>query len=183
MFEYFDRENYNNYEIVDIWKKFKITIDTDNYTYHKVSEGDNLMNISFNYYNTHDDWWVIYLFNGMNNQNFDFIPSTVLRKTLEKYRYLFNNYNTLLDKEKGELKRIVRNYFISLENSKKESITLTDGFINDLHEDNIDTIIQFIESDILTNSYYNTELKIPDMSVVFEIKNKFEDLSDIWNNK
>lgn len=182
MFQYFDKEIINGKEVVDIWKNFKIEISTNDYSIHVLSEGENLMGISYKYYNTIDNWWILYIFNNMNNINFSFIQNETILNTLNKHRNDIINYNNLSLRRKAYISENVRNFYLE-SYSLEEAISKTNSLLLNKDTNEINSFIDYLQSVILLDSFYNTKLKIPNIGVVKEIKNKMSEYSKLWKNK
>ena len=179
MFSYFNTIKVYNTDVKDIWKKLTFEIELEDYQLYQIIDGDNLMNISYKFYNTINDWWVIYLFNGLNNINFDLLQSKVLDETIVKHKELVYNYNTISTKDKKYIETVVREYYL-VDFELKEAIQKSILFLEVLNPDDIEDFIIYVQDDILINSFYNKELKIPNTDTVMKIKNKMEDLSEFW---
>lgn len=180
MFEYFDKENLYNTTVIDVWKQISFEIEVKDYQLYQIVEGDNLMNISYKFYNTINDWWVIYLFNGLTNINFDLLQTRVLEETVQKHKYLIENYNDLIVEDRKYIENIIRNFYL-VENDLITSISKTNDFLSTLDEFEKENIIVYVQDTILIESFYNKELKIPNSNTVLDIKNKMEELSELWN--
>lgn len=183
MFEYFDIENIDNINIVDIWKEYDISeFITDDYTIYIPSEYENLQLISYNFYDTIDDWWVIYLFNELYDVNFHMYNDDILQSTLDNHSYYIENYDTISIKYKNYIKEQLRNYFME-SYTIKEAIVLTEEFLNNQNQDDIDTFLIYIQDKIVADSILRKGIKIPNTLTAYKIKNYFESLSVKWNNK
>ena len=181
MFEYFDTETIDGEEVVDVWKDFSIEIDTTDYQFYQLVEGDNLMSISYKFYGNISDWWIIYVFNNLNNINFDLIQQETIQATLDKHENDINGYDDLPAKRKAYINQIVRDFY-NVDNDIKTAVQLANEFLFDPTGD-MYSFLDFLKSLIITESFYNEELKIPNKSVVSEIKNEFEDFSEVWANE
>ena len=182
MFKYFDTEIVNNKEIVDVFKKIDLGITTDKYTYHDLSENENLMDISFKYYANINDWWCIYLFNNMYDVNFDIISDLTIESSIEYYIYNLNNYALLPDKEKQITNQLVRTYYASIDYDIIDSIKMANESLKNVDGEFIYEMTVFIKDTLINNSYFSKKLKIPKLSVVLDIKNKLEELSVLWKS-
>lgn len=180
MFQYFDKQIINGNEVVDIWKNFKIEIKSNDYSIHVLSEGENLMSISHKYYNSINNWWIIYLFNNLDNINFSLLQSDTIYNTIEKYKNDLINYSNLSTKRKAYITELIRNFYLLENYSIIESISLTNDFLKLTDDNEINRFIEYLQSLILLESFYNTKLKIPNIGLVKEIKNKLSEYSKLW---
>ena len=183
MFKYFDIEMINNTEVVDIFKTIKLDITTNDYTYHILTENENLMSISYKKYDTIDDWWIIYLFNKMNDVNFDIVNDNTIETSLDYYINNVWNYNVILAKEKQTTNHLIRSYYKSLDYSTIDSIKMANAILKNINNDFIFELRLFIKDTLINESYFNKQIKLPTQRVVFDIKNKMEALSEVWKNK
>jgi hypothetical protein len=187
MFEYFDIENIDNINIVDVWKIFDISefIEKDNYIYHELNHKENLMDLSYKYYDTIDDWWVIFLFNNFIDINFSILQDKTIKNTQDTYLFNLNNYDNIEKTEKDKTKYLVRQYYL-IDNNLEDSIRKTNEVLNNPllrnDEDFQESIKQFIFDKLISDSTYQKQIKIPNQLTVYKIKNKFERLSNIWNS-
>lgn len=179
MFEYFDSVTINDIERVDIWKNFEISIVSTDYQIHKLTEGENLMSISNKYYNTINNWWVIYLFNNMNNINFSILYPETIQATIDKHKSDIINHSSLGSKRKAYITEVIRSYY-NESYTLLESIKLTNTLLTFKSNSEIIKIADYIQSQLLIESYFNTNLKIPNISLVKEIKNKMSAFSKNW---
>lgn len=181
MFSYFDTQTINSQTVVDVWKKFQIDVDSEDYTNHDLVDGDNLMMISYKYYNNIDDWWVIYIYNELLNSNFSLLQTSTIRSTVDKHSEDVNNYDNLSRSRKKYINASLRDYFINRGFSIKESIGEMRNFLIDVDSDTLTQYLSYIENIIISESFYNEKLKIPNSKVVFDIKNQLEELSQSWS--
>lgn len=179
MFQYFNTVNINNKEVVDIWKNFKIEIQSKDYTEYQLLENDNLMLISFRFYNTIDNWWILYYFNDIHDINFDLLQNDTIQETSKTFRFNILNYSKITTRQQMFLKELIREFY-GINNDLITSIKLTEELINTKNLNEIDQFINFIETKLLFDSFYNKTIKIPNINLVKEIKNKLSDFSKLW---
>lgn len=184
--EYFDTETIDGAEVVDIWKAIDISefsdLETD--TLHVLNENENLMDLSFKYYDTIDDWWIIFLYNDLYDSNFNLLNSKTIETTQNKYIYDLMNYSNLTKSTKQYIRYLVREFYIAKEYSLKESISKVEEIINSgLTDEFTNDFKLYIYETMISKSYFRIQLKIPSNLVVYKIKNELETLSLVWKNK
>lgn len=179
MFNYFDTEIINFKEVVDIWKKYKLTIKSEDYLIHNLTEGENLMLLSNTYYNNINDWWIIYLFNNMYDANFSLIQSNVINSTINKYIGMIYSYSTLNTKNKNIIKFHIRSFYLE-SYDLKTSITKTNNLLTSKSAVEIEKFKEYIQTKLIYDSFYNKPLKIPNSELVKVIKNTFQTFSKNW---
>jgi hypothetical protein len=182
IFSYYDTEIWNNTEIVDIFKNLELDITTEDYNYHAPTENENLMLISFKYYDTIDNWWIIYLFNYLFDVNFSIINSNTINTTSDYYTNILDNFNNSTEDLKGKLIEIVRNYYLFEGDDLKTSIIKTNNSIKDNNNTFQNNISLYIKNELIKESYLTVKLKIPSNEIVFDIKNKLEVLTVYWKD-
>lgn len=180
MFNYFDTTVFNNKKIIDIWKRYSLNIISEDFTIHKLSEGDNLMSISYKYYNTINDWWIIYLFNELYDINFSLLQSNVLINTIDDYKYKIENYSSLLKKEQLKIFYLIRNMYINIGNNIQDANNKTNTLLTSLPADEIIIASDYINLKITEDSFFNQSLKIPNTELSKEIKNTLYSFSKNW---
>lgn len=179
MFQYFNTVNINNKEVVDIWKNFKIEIQSKDYTEYQLLENDNLMLISFRFYNTIDNWWILYYFNDIHDINFDLLQNDTIQETSNTFRFNILNYSKITTKQQMFVKELIRDFY-RINNDLITSIKLTDELIKNKNNKEIELFINFIETKLLFDSFYNKTIRIPNINLVKEIKNKLSEFSKLW---
>jgi len=184
--EYFSNLITDNSTVVDIWKTFDIDsfIKDDNFIFHTLNPHENLMDLSFKYYDSIDDWWVIFLFNKFWDVNFCILQDDTIKNTQDKYLFNLQNYNVLDKKEKNITKYMIRQFYLQ-NNNLEDAVKLTDtsitsNLILDINFQN--DIKQYIFNFLLSESTYQKQIKIPNQITVYKIKNEFERLSIKWKN-
>ena len=183
MFEYFNTVVYNERNIVDVYKTFDLGIDTEDYTYYTPTIGEDLMIISYNNYDTIDNWWVIFLFNDMYDTLFDIINDNTISSTNDYYINLIENYNSLETSNKKIVIELIRDYYLNLDYTLKEAVKATDVVVQDISNISdtlLEYISQYIKDTIVSDSILASKIKIPSSDVVYDIKNAFETLSVEW---
>ena len=184
--EYFSNLTIDNLTVVDIWETYDINsfIKDDNFIYHTLNSHENLMDLSFKYYGSIDDWWVIFLFNKFWDVNFCILHDSTIKNTQDKYMFNLQNYNVLDKKEKNITKYMIRQFYLQ-SNNLEDAIKLTDIAITTnliLDTDFQNDIKKYIFNFLLSESTYQKQIKIPNQITVYKIKNEFERLSIKWKN-
>ena len=173
-FNYFPLEN----DILNVYKSIdlsELTISED-YTLYTPNEGDNLMLISYKYYDTIEDWWIIFLFNNLYDINFTFLTHETIIRTSEYYLNLINSYISLSDKDKAFIKNIVFEFyrtFMTIE----ESIILTNQNLNSPTTTFLNLFNDYIEKEVING----VTIKIPSTTLLLSIKNYLEQKSNEWS--
>lgn len=178
MFKYFDLTSSG---FLDVWKKIDISDikETDDFVFHDMTNDDNLMRISNQYYKTINDWWVLFLFNGVYDVNF-FIPTdNTIQTTANTAISNLENYSDLISSEKVKVKANVYGYFRTF-NDTVESISLTMSNINSQTEDFKNNYKEYIIQTLTNESFFSEKIKIPNSNVVYQIKNRLDKLSVEW---
>jgi hypothetical protein len=183
-FDYFDEELIDSVNIVDVWKDVDIDefIEDDNFEYHNLNEHENLMDLSFKYYDTIDNWWIIFLFNKFLDINFCMLQSKTIANTQDKYVYNLGNYNNIEKKEKDITKYIVRQFYLT-SNTLEESIILTNSALNNISSTLIDNIKEYIYNTLILESTYKQQIKIPNQITTYKIMNYMEKRSIEWQTQ
>ncbi len=179
IFEYFDTQTINNQEVIDVWKTYTLNIETTNFQYHDIVEMDTLMSISFRYYDTIDNWWVIYLFNELKDINFAITTDNTINRTVQGILSDLNNINTISNRARLKVRELVREFYLTT-NTIQESIVLANDNIALLEPVFLYDFESYLRNTIIEASPTVEKLKIPASVVVFDIKNEFERLAVIW---
>ena len=177
MFEYFSTApdgSLNVYKIIDI-SDIQLT---ENYTYHDVVEGENLMSISYLHYNTKDNWWIIFLFNNVYDANFFNINDVVISDSTDYYLNSLVTYNLLSSSDKADVKFNITNYFKSFNNLKDSIILANQAIANPTLY--LSGYKDYIVNLIINNSVFIKKLKIPNSDIVYAIKNRMDTYSISW---
>lgn len=183
------KDIHNYYDIVDsstldIWKNidFGDTLESTDYQLYELSNYDNLMGLSYRFYNTIDDWWIIYLFNNIYDINFSLITDSVIQKTIAKKLYNVQNYNNLIAIDKLKTLELIRNFYL-VDNSLEDSIILTNNLLDSPITDDIflKELSNYINIEIISNSFIKNKIKIPSFEIVLKMKNIMEEHSLTWS--
>ena len=188
MFTYYDVELIDNQPVIDVWKNLELDdlLVSEDYQFHILNENENIMDISFRYYNNTTDWWVIYLFNRMYDCNFDILQNPTISNTQDYYVYNLKNYLSIEKSEQKYLQYVLRRFYMqneTLEDAIRHTNErlATDASRND--PEFIDTFKVYIYDYLVNRSTYKIQLKVPNSNLVYKIKNRLEQLSVIWLNK
>jgi len=185
MFEYYNNiaSSYGS-TIKDLYKQvdFSDLLSSDDYIYHKIVESENLMNISYKYYKTIDNWWIIAMFNNINDINFFNPNNNTIDTTINDYLSKLINYYSLPEKEKAIIKALIRDYYLSLGNNTKESIINTNNSLLNITNIFVSSFKEYLLKQILNESFYIKELKIPIDTLANKIKNRYDTYSVTWNS-
>lgn len=185
--EYYSTKIIDNITVVDIWETFDINqfIGEYNFQYHSLNQHENLMDLSFIYYDTIDDWWIIFLFNQLWDINFCILQDKTIKNTKDKYIFNLQNYDNLEIKEQNITKYLIQQFYLQ-NNSLKESISFSSTAITTnliATQSFQDSIKQYIFNKLIEDSAFKKELKIPNQLTAYKIKNEFERLSIIWKTQ
>lgn len=182
-FNYFPIEN----EILNIYKEldFGTLPDSDLYILHVPTGSENLMSLSYRYYNTIDDWWIIYFFNKLQDPTFAILPQTVVDSTIKYYVDLYKNYEILDVRSKNKIKECLISYFMYLGNTYTEAIVNTNENLNNvINRSDPVTIAElkdFLNMYIMSETIYSDAIKIPNMQVVFRMRSVMNQKEISWN--
>jgi hypothetical protein len=171
-------------DVIDI-KNFGFIVDLDwedirelpSYKVVDIKPGDDLMDLSYRYYGSVDLWWCIYYFNNLSFPLNCIVSQTKSKQFLNDMRTNLIEYPNKQRDEQMKLEELVRNYFLVNEGlSQIEAVVRTKDFLGG--EERSDTVLNdiltYMESLIIDNiiqdrGYVATKIKIPDMSVVYEM--------------
>ncbi len=179
IFEYFDVETINNKQVIDVWKRFTLSVNTTNFEYHDLNENENLMLISNRYYNTIENWWVIYLFNELYDYNFSIINNVSIDRTVSGIFSNLSNIDTIVEAERFRVIDLIRTFYLR-DFNLLESITRTNTILEQPTSEFLREFEEFLRETILEESMFVKKLKIPGSDVVFDIKNRFEEFAVVW---
>lgn len=186
-FDYFDTQTINNTEVVDIWKQIDLSkeLDTTDYIFHTLNEQENLMDLSFMYYGTINDWWCIYLFNKLYDVNFCILMTSTIKNTQARYVYDVQHYLDITKTRKQYIEYLIRQFYLK-ENTLENAIELTNQRLSSVEQRNDADFLEpfkiFIYEELINSSTYRIQIKIPSSSIVYSIKNALEKYNLIWKN-
>lgn len=186
MFNYFNEITANDRLILDIFRAYEFDITTEDYFYHELVEGDNLMSISHKHYDTIDDWWCIYIFNDMFDFNFDIVNSSTIETSVTFHMNQLESYDSLLDINQKKVSSKLRTFYMSKGNDIKGAIILANELISNVSTNLTlelrDEIKNYIFEELINSSNFVSKIKIPSSNVVYKMKTKLEELRVLSNN-
>lgn len=179
----------SSFGFLNIFKQLNFSDDlmqSDDYEIHEVSDTENLMTISYQYYDTVDDWWVLFKFNKLENYFFSIINETVINDTVVYYKNLIYDWSTITDDEKIKIKSLVRDYYYEKSRNIKDAIVKANDRLSTEAKREDDVFITdftgFIYDDVITRSTFTTFIKVPSIQLVYKFKNELNNLSVSWAN-
>lgn len=181
-FNYFPIENdiLNTFKTID-WGNL---LESDLYSLYTPSQYDNLMSISFKYYQNIDDWWIIYFFNKMTDNTFAILPISTVNGTIEYYISLMKNYADLDAKEKLKIKECIINFFIyqgqDYRTAIKSAIENLNNILYRTDPITVSEVKDFLFMHIMTDTTYSDPIKIPSLQVVYRMKAIMNQLEIDW---
>ena len=185
IFSYFNYDS--SAKILDVFKTidFSTVINSDDYTLYTPIDTDNLMSISYKFYNRVDDWWIIYFFNKMVDISFSIYTNTSVNLIIKYYSDLLLTYDSNTLQQNNELKETIILYYLEENNDVKLAIQKALTLLNDPIS-RTDTVFlsnykDFIHTYIITNTTVMNPIKIPNTTLVFKIKNALKSQSVAWN--
>lgn len=177
------------YGFVDVFKEMRFSDEimaTEDYTVHEINEDENLMSISYDYYETVDDWWALFVFNKFDNYMFTIPNEKIINDTVEFYRTLLINYEESDKDSQFLLKSAVRSFFNSMYDFRT-AIRRTAEVLGDESERSDEIFMidfsQYIYNDVILKSTYTTKIKIPSLQVIYKMKNELKRLSLDWESQ
>lgn len=177
------------YGFLDVFKTMSFQDDifqSEDYTVYEINENDNLMSISYQYYETVEDWWIIFIFNKLDNYLFAIPNEKIINDTVLFYTNMLIDYETASQHDKYLIKVAIRNFFKTTYDTKT-AIRKASEHLEDEESRNDEIFLidfsEFIYNDIVMKSTYTTKLKIPSLGLVYKIKNYLKSLSIDWKNR
>lgn len=188
MFSYYDTEIIDNQIVIDVWKNLELDdlLASEDYIFHTLNENENIMDISWKYYNNTTDWWIIYLFNKLYDVNFDILQNPTIGNTQNYYVYNLQNYLDIEPEKQKYLQYVIRRYYMETETLENAVIQTAARLATKASRNDpefIDSFKVYIYDYLVNRSTYKIQLKVPNSQLVYNIKNRFEQLSVVWKNK
>jgi hypothetical protein len=141
------------------------------------------MSISYKFYKTIDNWWVIYYFNVLSDVTFAVISDDIIEDNIND---IINMIKTIPTKqERGVSKELLISYFYNNTLNFKESVAQANDFLagnrsDPTAEEFYALLKQYLNNYFIINQTYLTELKIPSITMIYQMKNRMNQYSDRW---
>jgi len=172
---------------IDVFKSIDISdiLDSTDYKVYTPTDLDNLMSISYKFYDTTDDWWVICLFNQIQDVLFAIVPTKIIRDQVDGIIEDVKNFPTITDEQrKLEIQEIIRYHFIISGYSIFDAAQKTNDVLA-TEENRYDAVFllelsQSIFNHLVMENIETNPIKVPGPSVVTRIKQRMNNYHSIW---
>lgn len=182
IYDYFHIED----EVLNIYKNISWgqLLDSELYTLHTPSQYDNLMGLSYKYYQTVNDWWIIYYFNKMTDQTFGILSTSTINATIEYYINLMKTYDELSVKDKLLIKECIVNFYIHQGDTYEVAIQKATANLGNLTYRTdpvmISDLKDYLFMHIMSDTTYSDPIKIPQLQVVYRMKSIMNQYEIDW---